>query len=270
MSTAETSRLVQMPGFIGAGKMGGAIIQGLLNTYPEIKILVYEKSSDARENLKKNSPAVEFTDSLSDLEKNSDVILVCVKPQDLNSVLSQLSGQKQYISIAAGVSTETIRKNLKNKGLIARAMPNIAAQIGQSVTGFYCEDPKLSETTKNIFECLGFAFKLDKEEQMHAVTALAGSGPAYIFSLIQALAEGGVLCGLPFELALKISCLTVKGSASLAAESGSHPSVLRNTVTSPGGTTIEGLSVLESGGFHGLVMKAVRSAFEKSKNLEII
>jgi len=257
------------PGFIGAGKMGGAIIRGFLAAHPEKKIQVYEKSPEAKQKLStfKN---IYFTETLQELEKKSDTVILCVKPQDMSSVLSQMEGSRQYISIAAGISISSIQNHLQQSKLISRAMPNVAAEIGLSVTGFYCADKNLSKITQEIFSCLGSVFKLDREEQIHAVTALAGSGPAYVFSMIHAMAEGGVLCGLPYELSLEMAIKTIQGSASLLLHTGNHPSAMRNSVTSPGGTTITGLSVLESGGFHGLIMEAVEAASEKSKSLQSI
>jgi len=146
-------------------------------------------------------------------------------------------------------------------------MPNISALVGQSVSGVYCEDPDLLETAKSIFSEIGFALEVQKEELLHAITGLSGSGPAFVFAFMQALAEGGVLCGLSYESALQLAAHTLRGAADLAISTGEHPDVLRNRVTSPGGTTIAGLLELEEAGFHAAIMNAVEASARRSREL---
>ncbi len=251
-------------GFLGVGKMARAIGEGILRSHPGITLYGYDPYL-------KESPLEGLTllESSSQLEERCDVIILGIKPQDMEEACSSLEGEKKYISIAAGLSLATLRSYFKRSKTtqIARVMPNIAALVGESVNGFYAEEPELGAITEEIFQCTGLTVRIKREELMHSVTALSGSGPAYVFSFIQSLAEGGVLCGLPYDQALSMAAWTVRGAAEMLLQSEKHPGELRNSVTSPAGTTIYGLRALEEEGFSHTVMEAVHSAWLRSKEL---
>ncbi|MCE9600401.1 MAG: pyrroline-5-carboxylate reductase [Spirochaetia bacterium] len=247
-------------GFLGLGKMGSAIASGLKARYPAMSMLGYDPFTQSAD--------VSAVANASELESRSDLILLCVKPQEMKAALAGLKGSKQYVSIAAGLGTETIRGLLGNHSArIARVMPNLNAAVHMSATGVFCVDSDLAHLTKAIFESVGLVEFVDKEELLHAVTGLSGSGPAFVFEFLDALAQGGVLAGLPYDRALRLATQTLLGSATLVADKGQHPLELRSAVTSPGGTTIAGLNALEKNGFRAAVMSAVESASKRSKEL---
>lgn len=249
-------------GILGTGNMGQAIARGLKKLHPEIPLYGYEKDQNNRVSY------IEYSDSIALLEEKSEIVILCVKPTDLKGIVKSLSGNKNYISIAAGVSTDRIKEWARKDSLsIARVMPNLSAAIGESVSGIYCEDENLKESALAIFSAIGMALSVPREELMHAVTGLSGSGPAYVFAFIQSLAEGGVLNGLSYNDSLKLAAHTVMSAAKMVIETGEHPHVMRNRVTSPGGTTIHGLKELEDGGLPATVMAAVEAATERSREM---
>lgn len=195
-----------------------------------------------------------------------------MKPQMLPAVLSELGptlGQALVISIVAGVMIRTIEEQTGDATRVVRAMPNTPALVREGMTalapgvGVSNEDIRLVRT---MFEAVGRVV-LVEERMMDAVTGLSGSGPAYIFQAIEALADGGVMMGLPRQTAELLAAQTVLGSARLVLESGVHPAQLKDRVTSPGGTTIAGLHQLEQGGFRAALMAAVEAATMRSKEL---
>lgn len=254
-------------GFLGLGRMGAALARGCLNASGASAIYGYDPAPGAAD---EGLADLVRVNSAQELEAAVDVVLLCVKPQDMASVVAGLAGDKRYISIAAGLSTARLRSFFKTgqSTQLARVMPNISATIGQSVSGYYCEDEALAAITERLFSAVGVAIRVKQENLLHAVTGLSGSGPAYVFEFIHALAEGGVAAGLPYEAALKLATATAAGAAALLTASGEHPSVLRNHVASPGGTTIAGLAALERAGFHGQVMAAVEAAARRSRELD--
>ncbi|MCB1308003.1 MAG: pyrroline-5-carboxylate reductase [Leptospiraceae bacterium] len=254
-------------GFLGTGKMGAAIVRGLAADDPDLDILAFDPHPNSE--LIQSVPGLTYADSGLALEESCDVIVLCVKPQDMVTALKGFSGQRRYISIAAGVSTDRIRGFLTagQNTQISRVMPNISATVGHAVSGIYCVDDTFFGTVQGIFEKVGIVVRVATEDLLHAVTGLAGSGPAFVFSFVQALAEGGVAAGLTYEAARRMACDTIVGSIALLNASDEHPDVWRNRVTSPAGTTIAGLQVLEENGFHGAVMGAVQSAARRSREL---
>ncbi len=252
-------------GFLGIGKMGLSIARGLLSHNPDQNFKAFDPNA-SQSSLPAN---IQLVDSAAHLDKECEIILICVKPQILSEALSNLSGEKKYISIAAGITLDTLKSLLSstNNVQIARVMPNISAQVQYCVSGIYADSEEMNIIAKDIFSSLGYTLTLDKEEKMHALTGVSGSGPAFVFSFIQALAEGGVMGGLPYDQALELAAHTVLGAAKMLLETGSHPGLLRNQVTSPAGTTIYGLKALEDGGFSGLVMDAVTGAAFRSEEL---
>jgi pyrroline-5-carboxylate reductase len=172
------------------------------------------------------------------------------------------------VSIAAGVTLQKLRGLAGDRPAIARAMPNTPAQIGQGVTAV-CFDQASQEHSRSVlalFQSCGLVFEV-REELMDAVTGLSGSGPAYVYLMIEALADGGVRQGLPRDMALKMAAMTLAGAAQLVLASGQHPAQLKDQVTTPGGTTIEGLAVLEAAGLRAGLSDAVAASAARSRQL---
>ncbi|NVN89689.1 MAG: pyrroline-5-carboxylate reductase [Desulfuromonadales bacterium] len=260
-------------GFIGGGNMAEAIIKGLLagGVTPD-SITVAEPLQSRREFLASRY-AVAASESCQNVAGNADIIILAIKPQVADSVLSDLapaiSSEKLVISIMAGISTGFIEEHLSSGLRVVRVMPNAAALIQAAATAI-CPGKKAAEKdlemTREIFSRVGTVVTTS-EKLMDAVTGLSGSGPAYVFGFIEALSDAGVKNGLARDVSLALSVQTVLGAARMVSETGEHPALLKEKVTSPGGTTIAGLHTLENGRFHGLVMDAVDSACNRSKEL---
>ena len=244
-------------GIIGLGNMGGAIYLSIKNKYTVLPFDPYRSAWDKE---------IEYITNLDQLVEESDYIILAVKPSTIPSVLSSIQKPHNYISIAAGVTIETIRKHALPGSKVSRVMPNLPLVV-QSGCSCFIGDFEQDEVVREIFSHCGEVVQLSDEKLMDAVTGLSGSGPAFVFSFIQALAEGGVKAGLSYADALKLSILTVKGSAEYLEKQEAHPMELRNKVTSPGGTTIYGLSELEKNRFSYSVMEAVFQAALRSKEL---
>jgi len=260
-------------GFIGGGNMAEAIIKGLINSgIAPRSIIVSDPVLDRRAHLA-STLQVKTTDDNSEVVQESDLIVLSIKPQMATSVLSGLesaiSPQKLVLSIMAGISTTFIEESLQNGARVIRAMPNTPALVQAGATAI-CSGRRSTEAdlelAKELFSLVGTVF-LVGERQMDAVTGLSGSGPAYVFSFIEALSDAGVKNGLPRDVATGLAVQTVLGSAQLLQQGGEHPAVLRDRVCSPGGTTIAALHTLENGRMHGLIMDAVDSAVKRSKEL---
>jgi pyrroline-5-carboxylate reductase len=258
-------------GLIGAGNMGRAIISGLVSKNIVDRIYLFDISTEkAREIGEKFKVTV--SESIGAVVSKSDILIIAVKPGDVAGVLhsiEKLDKDKIVLSVAAGITLESMEKLLGADKKIIRAMPNTPALIGEGMTVLSPNsslDNESLEAVKEIFQLTGTVLVLP-EKHMDAVTGLSGSGPAYVFTFIQALADGGVKMGLPRKEAEILSAQTVLGAAKMVLESGKGPVELRNSVTSPGGTTIEGLHSLEKGGFSGLIMDAVEAATKRSRSL---
>jgi pyrroline-5-carboxylate reductase len=214
-----------------------------------------------------------ITTSNVEVAKFANVLVLATKPDQVAAVLKEVRGslEKKHllISIAAGVPLAKLEGGLAAKSRVIRVMPNTPALIGASATAYAlgksasAEDGALAQ---KLFSAVGIAFPV-KEALLDAVTGLSGSGPAYIYLMIEALSDGGVAAGLPRDIATKLAAQTMLGSARMVLETGQHPGVLKDMVTSPGGTTIEGLHELEKGKVRGSLMNAVRAAAEKSRRL---
>jgi pyrroline-5-carboxylate reductase len=205
--------------------------------------------------------------------KFANVLILAVKPDQVATVLTGLRGEftsdHLLISIAAGVTLAKLEGALPAGARIVRVMPNTPALVGAGASAFALGKHATAtdgELAKELLSAIGVAFQV-KESLLDAITGLSGSGPAYVYSFIEALSDGGVAAGLPRDMATELAAQTVLGAAKMVLETGQHPGVLREQVTSPGGTTIEGLHELEKGRLRGVVMNAVRAATEKSKKL---
>jgi pyrroline-5-carboxylate reductase len=258
--------------FLGAGKMASAIIQGMLRSQickPE-EITAACPEPDLLQSLR-DATSVQVVTSNAEATALAPVVILCVKPQDAATAMSQaaasLSG-KLLISIAAGLSIEVLQK-MAPASRIIRAMPNTAAIVGRSATAFSCDSNVTQEDidcASNVFASIGEVFPV-AEKLLDAVTGLSGSGPAYIFLVIEALMDGGVACGLSSKLARQLAVQTVLGAAELAKETSEHPAILREMVTSPAGTTAAAIMELEERGVRAAFIQAVCAADQRSKEL---
>ncbi len=260
--------------FLGAGNMAGALIQGLVRAgTPASRIWATVRRPERGAELTAANPGLNVsTDNLA-AAKEADVIVLAVKPQGMDKLVKQVSPEidstKLLISIAAGVPIAAIEKRLGSKTRIIRAMPNTPATVGLGATALAAgehateDDLKLAE---KIFQAVGITTTLE-ENLLDAVTGLSGSGPAYIFLVIEALSDAGVKVGLSRHVALKLAAQTVYGSAKVLLETGAHPGTLKDQVTSPGGTAIAGLHTLEAGGLRTTLIDAVEAATRRAKEL---
>jgi pyrroline-5-carboxylate reductase len=261
-------------GVIGTGKMGAALIRGIVNS----KVVkstdihasdVYERGL---EELQKELGINVSTDNKQTI-LNSDIIILAVKPQILKTILAgikdSVTSDKLLVSIAAGVSLKDIEGELESGSRVVRVMPNIAATVAEAASGV-CPGKNASindaEITLEIFRTIGSALVVP-EHLMDAVTGLSGSGPAFIFPVIEAMADGGVYEGLDRQSALILAAQTVLGAAKMVLETRTHPEELKDMVTSPGGTTIRGIHALEEHGIRAAFMNAVIEASKRSKEL---
>jgi len=258
---------------IGGGTMGGTLVKCILRAKLASKsdIVISDVSPDRRELIKKRY-GVAVTDNNAEAVNGADVVILAVKPQDLSGVLSRLSGHltsQLVISIAAGISLETISQISKQSALV-RAMPNTPAQVGKGMTVWTSCGELSSEKhdmARLILASMGEEMFLKDERYLDMATAVSGSGPAYVFLFIEALIDAGVHIGLTRDVAQKLVIETVAGSAEAMKKMSRHPAELRNMVTSPGGTTAEALLRLESGGMRSLVINAVMAAYDKAQRL---
>ncbi len=262
-------------GVIGIGNMGSALARGWLEkkTVENSKITIYDINKsllDQRAGEFNVSKALNNTD----LIQSSKYIILAVKPQVMDKVLDEIGSkateEQTIISIAAGISIEFIEDYLKKNVGVIRVMPNTPALVAAGVSAMaYNEnvEEKDRNYVKNLLSSVGLVVELE-EKHIDAVTGLSGSGPAYIFIIIEALADGGVKMGLSRDIALKLAAQTVLGSAKMVIETGKHPGVLKDMVTSPGGTTITALHELEKGKLRSTLISAVEAATNKAKSLK--
>jgi len=259
--------------FVGGGQMAEAIIGGLLAAHvSEADQLWATDPVTARCDRLKSQFAVRVGSDNRQAVKWAEVVILAVKPQSLPTVLKEIASDlagKLVLSIAAGITIRAIAEQAASAGKIVRAMPNTPAIVREGMTamalGTGLSDGDVA-TARAIFEAVGKVVPVE-ERLMDAVTGLSGSGPAYVFQAIEALADGGVKMGLPRQTAELLAAQTVLGAAKLVLESGEHPAQLKDKVASPGGTTIAGLHQLEQGGFRATLMGAVEAATKRSQEL---
>ncbi len=259
-------------GCIGAGNMGGAILSRLAAGADPSHISVYDIDAGKADALA-HGTGISVAKSPEDLARTSGIVIVAVKPDAVAAALGAIKGAVSsdalVVSIAAGIGIAAMETILGQSRKIVRVMPNTPSMVGEGMSVLSpngaVDDNSLLEV-EQIFSKIGRVLVLP-EKLMDAVTGLSGSGPAYVFTFIQALADGGVKLGIPRDKALILAAQTVMGSARYVLETGQDPMALRGKVTSPGGTTIEGIHVLERSGFSGIVMDAVEKAAQKSQRL---
>jgi len=259
-------------GCIGTGNMGSAIMLRLATGLDPAMMRIYDKDPSRTETLSRGT-GVKVSKTPKELAAESGVVIVAVKPDAVVAVIGEIRDALKpgaiLVSIAAGVSIAAIEIVAGSQVRIVRVMPNTPSMVGEGMSVLspndHVDEQSLLEV-EQIFAKIGRVAVLP-EKLMDAVTGLSGSGPAYVFTFIQALADGGVKLGIPRDKAVMLAAQTVLGSAKYVLESGEDPSTLRGRVTSPGGTTIEGIHVLERSGFSGIVMDAVEKAAQKSQKL---
>lgn len=261
-------------GFVGAGNMGEALIKGLVAASVAPPEAIY--ASDTRlERLRAldRQYGIQLAPDNQELVRLVDVVIMAVKPQIMTPVLKEiahvLTRRKLMISLAAGVSTGTIRAALGKEARLIRVMPNAPALVLEGATAIAKAEGLEAgdlETAEEIFNAVGKVVVLE-EEALDAVTGLSGSGPAYIAVVIESLADGGVRMGLDRVTAMTLATQTVLGAARLLMETGLHPGALKDMVSSPGGTSIAGIAALEEGGIRTTFIKAVERATQRSKEL---
>lgn len=257
-------------GFLGAGAMATALAKGFISTglVPIGQICAYDIKPESAKKFEAATGA-ETKSSPTELLEYSDVILLAVKPMHVADALLSIKDMKKsalLISIAAGVSTETIEAIFGNQFRVVRVMPNTPMLVGCGASGFCLgrnATPQDVELVNALLSAVGITFQVS-ESQMNAVTGLSGSGPAFVYQMIEALSDGGVASGLPRNVATKLAAQTVMGAAKMILETGLHPGALKDMVTSPAGTTIAGVRKLEEAGIRGAFMDAVCAATERS------
>ena len=261
-------------GFIGSGRMASALLEGILRAAiaPAADIILTDKIPAASEDLARRTGARALP-SNSEVAANAALLILCVKPGDVPTALREagdLTG-KLLISIAAGVPLRRLREFASGAPRLIRVMPNTPALIGHGAAAYAAADgatPEDLALVERIFGAAGVVVRV-KEELLDAVTGLSGSGPAFVYTVIEALADGGVLMGLPRDIAIRLSSQTVLGAAAMVLQTGLHPAQLRDQVASPGGTTIAGLEALEEAGLRSALIAAVRAATERSSELGV-
>ncbi len=266
--------LIKKLGILGTGNMGSAFIRGLCSKQiiaPE-NIFIYDLD-ESKINPLQTQHNIQIAKDEIDLISKVDLLIIALKPQVIPEVFAKVGSvvrpNQTVISIAAGITISNLKKLMNKAGTIIRVMPNTPGMISAGISAF-CTDTPLTLDIKKIIECvlgaLGEVVEVN-EKLMDAVTGLSGSGPAYMFLIIDALADGGVKMGIPKTQALKLAAQTMLGAAKMVLELNKLPAELKDMVTSPGGTTIAGLYALENGKVRASLMNAVEAATLRSKEL---
>ena len=260
--------------FLGLGKMGGILLQALLkkNLLSPKNTVATVRHPERAQSLSQELGIPVTTDNRQAAQK-SDLVLLCVKPQTVREVTEEIAGEmtpgKQLISIAASVPTRYIEEILDSEVPVVRAMPNTPCVIGFGMTGL-CKgkfaDESHLDIAKTLFDSVGLTVTVE-EKRMDAVTGLSASGPAFIYIILESLAEGGVKVGLPRDVATLLAAQTVQGAARMVLETGQHPALLKDAVTTPAGCTVDGILELEEGKLRVTLIKAVVKATERAKEL---
>ncbi|MBZ5719453.1 MAG: pyrroline-5-carboxylate reductase [Acidobacteriia bacterium] len=259
---------------LGAGKMGGILLKallekGLLSRASTCATVAHEERAAA---LAQKLGIPVSTDNLAAV-KNADIVFVCVKPQVVQEVMEQIrpnvSRSQIIISVAASVATSQIEKALATEVAVIRAMPNTPCVLGVGMTAL-CKgkfaSPQQVEAASALFHVVGRTVVVD-EKHMDAVTGLSASGPAYIYIILESLAEAGVKVGLPRDIATLLAAQTTLGAATVVLETGDHPALLKDAVTTPAGCTVDGIMELEEGKLRVTLIKAVVKATQRAKEL---
>ncbi|MBQ9169098.1 MAG: pyrroline-5-carboxylate reductase [Oscillospiraceae bacterium] len=256
-------------GFIGCGNMGGAIARAVCKAAGAENVLLANRTPSKAEKLAKELDCYVGTNEQA---AKCDFIFLGVKPQMMEQMLSELrpvlAKEKILVTMAAGLTIETIRKMAGGNYPVIRIMPNTPASIGAGMIQYCCADVS-PEMENRFLQAMALTGKLDKldEKLIDAASCVSGCGPAWAYMFVEAVADGGVACGLPRVKAQEYAAQMLLGAASLVMESGKHPGLLKDEVCSPGGSTIQGVRALEEHGFRGAVADAVIAAYEKTREI---
>ncbi len=271
MSVQDTPMRI---GFIGAGRMATALARGLLAAQftSADRMIASDVLAAARKDFADETGS-RSVESNGEVVENSETVFLAIKPQQMSDVLAELQGkvtaEHLVVSIAAGVRVATITDALGQHCRVVRVMPNTPCLVNASASGFSIGGAATEadgELVERMLSTVGIAIEVP-EKLLDAVTGLSGSGPAYVYQIIDALSDGGVRVGLPRDVATKLAAQTVFGAAKMVLDTGLHPGELKDAVASPGGTTIAGLHTLEEGGLRGILMNAVEAATARSREL---
>ncbi len=261
-------------GFIGMGNMGYAILKGLMSKYDRSEFAFCELSQE-RIDFVSSETNIDVIDCMKELSSKSKYIILAVKPQNYSQTLlnikSSINEGSIIVSIAPGISIENIKNFLGNEVKVVRTMPNTPALVSEGMTVLSFSEDKFedneTEEVKSIFTSCG-EIEIVPETYMDAAVPISGSSPAYVYIMIEAMADAGVATGLPRNLAYKLAAQSVLGSAKMVLETGLHPGTLKDAVCSPAGTTIEAVSVLEKEGFRSSIIEAMKAAYKKTTEME--
>ncbi|MBQ2288555.1 MAG: pyrroline-5-carboxylate reductase [Lachnospiraceae bacterium] len=260
-------------GFIGMGNMGQAMLKGCLNVFSKDALTFTDISEENCEMIKKNTE-VDYTLNAIECAKSVKYIVLAVKPQVYPVVLEQLSGKINsdhiIISIAPSYSIQKVKEALGSSVRVVRAMPNTPAMVGEGMSGVCFSNDLYTAEEKALIRSFFTSFgKMEEmpEHLINAVTVASGSSPAFVYMFIEALADSAVKYGMPRDKAYVFASQAVLGSAKMVLETGEHPGKLKDNVCSPGGTTIEGVAVLEEKGFRSAVIEAASAVFEKCNRM---
>lgn len=261
-------------GFIGMGNMATAITSGILKEgiVTAGDIIASRRNMQELEQIKKQFGIAVTTDN-GEVVRQSDILILAVKPQFFEEVIAQIKQEIKenqiIISLAPGKTIEWLEEKFERKISLVRCMPNTPALVGEGCTGFCCSDSVTIEEREQIYSILSSFGKASevKEALMDVVVGVSGSSPAYVFLFIEAMADAAVAGGMPRQQAYEFAAQAVLGSAKMVLETGKHPGELKDMVCSPGGTTIEAVKVLEEKGFRAAIMDAMQACIEKSRRL---
>ncbi len=262
-------------GFLGAGSIAESLVRGMLDAgvvRPE-QISVSNRSDRDRLNQLADRYGIRAAASKPKLVAHSEIVILACKPKDVDELLGEIREKTRpgqvILSLAAGISTAFIEERVHEGVQVVRSMPNTSCQVGESATAICRGSSATAETMALIQAILASVGKVYEvpEEQMDAVTGLSGSGPAYVYFIIEAMVQAGQNVGLPFDVARELSIQTLKGAARMLEVTGEDPAVLREQVTSPNGTTFAGLQVLNEAGFSQALVRAIARATQRSKEL---
>ncbi|CAI4227413.1 unnamed protein product [Auanema sp. JU1783] len=260
-------------GFIGSGKMAQALARGLINSgrIEAGNIIASSPKQDVQLLEQCKVLGLQTTHDNTEVVHKSDVVFLAVKPPHVSKVASEiapiLNREQLVVSIALGITIRNIESLLPSKSRVVRVMPNTPAVVRAGASayamGSACRDGD-GDLVKDLLSTVGYAVEVP-EIHIDPVTGLSGSGPSYMFAVIEGLADGGVKVGLPRDLAMKLAAYTLLGAAKMVLETGTHPAQLKDDVQSPGGSSVYGMHKLENGGLKGILMDAVEAATERSR-----
>ena len=261
-------------GVIGCGKMGTALVAGAISVgIVEAENVIGAARTKASRDAFAKATGGRVTEDVSEVVRESEVVLLATKPQDIAKTLGEAGFKRRggalLVSVAAGVTLESLEKLVPASVRVVRTMPNTPSLVGKGAAGFClgmrCKDGD-REIVRGLFEAVGLAIEVP-EKLIDAVAGLSGSGPAYVYLMIEALADGGVKVGLPRADAIRLAAQTVSGAAQMVIETGEHTAILRDKVASPGGTTIAGLAVLEERAVRSALIGAVSASHARAGEL---